>query len=327
MKHGLVTLLRNRLVFLVTVNVAVFVLLSYLSPFFLDFYSLLEMTRFGAVLGLIALGQTLVFVSGRGGIDLSVGSMLSLSGVFFATLVVTLGVPVPVAVVAALAFGLALGAINGVLAAIVGMPPFIATLSTLYIYSSLALVWTDGAPVAGFPRAFGVLGQGTVAGVPNQVLLVLVPVALLLIYVVNNTVFGRSIFFVGINDTAARLSGINVRGTRIAVYAISGALAAAGAVVTASWLMSARPDAGSGAELQAITVAVLGGASITGGEGSLSGTLLSVLLVTMIAFGMELAGINTIWQLAVLGLLLLVTVLLNQFVLSRSLRVREEVAQ
>jgi ribose/xylose/arabinose/galactoside ABC-type transport system permease subunit len=317
-KRNLTKLLGNRLAFLAVINVLVFVLMSWLSPYFLDFYSLLEMTRFGAVLGLLALGQTLVFVSGRGGIDLSVGSILSLAGVFFATLVVTLDVPVLLAAAVALAFGLLLGTVNGVLVTLVGMPPFIATLSTLYVYSSIALFWTDGKPISGFPEAFGFLGQGTILGVPNQVLLVLVPVALLLGYVWSSTVFGRSIFFIGINDTAARLSGISVRGTRIAVYAISGVLAAAGAIVTASWLLSARPDAGQGAELQAITVAVLGGAAITGGEGSLAGTMLALLLVTMFAFGLELAGVNATYQLAVLGLLLLVAVALNQVVLRRS---------
>jgi ribose/xylose/arabinose/galactoside ABC-type transport system permease subunit len=320
MKPNLTKLLGNRLTFLAAVNILVFALMSWLSPYFLDFYSLLEMTRFGAVLGLLALGQTLVFVSGRGGIDLSVGSMLSLAGVFFATLVVTLGVPMPLAVAAALAFGLLLGAVNGVLVTVVGMPPFIATLSTLYVYSSLALFWTDGKPIDGFPEAFGVLGQGTILGVPNQVLLVLAPVALLLGYVWSSTVFGRSIFFIGINDTAARLSGINVRRVRVAVYAISGVLAAAGAIVTASWLLSARPDAGQGAELQAITVAVLGGAAITGGAGSLGGTMLALLLVTMIAFGLQLAGVNATYQLAILGLLLLVTVALNQIILRQSSR-------
>lgn len=318
MKPNLMTFLSNRLVFLAAMNVAVFVLMSWISPYFLDFYSLLEMTRFGVVVGLLAMGQTLVFISGRGGIDLSVGSMLSLSGVFFATLVVTLGVPVPLALVLALAFGLLLGVVNGVLVTVIGMPPFIATVSTLYLYGSLALFWTSGAPIDGFPDAFSILGQGTIAGIPNQVLLVLLPAALVLAYVVNSTVFGRSIFFIGINDTAARLSGINVQGTRIAVYAISGLLSAAGAIVTASWLMSARPDAGQGAELQAITVAVLGGAAITGGEGSLGGTMLAVLLVTMIAFGLQLAGVNATYQLAILGLLLLITVTLNQLVLRRS---------
>lgn len=318
MKPNLMTFLSNRLVFLAAMNVAVFVLMSWISPYFLDFYSLLEMTRFGVVLGLLAMGQTLVFISGRGGIDLSVGSMLSLSGVFFATLVVTLGVPLPLALVVALAFGLLLGVVNGVLVTVIGMPPFIATLSTLYLYGSLALFWTSGAPIDGFTDAFSILGQGTIAGIPNQVLLILLPAALMLAYVVNSTVFGRSIFFIGINDTAARLSGINVQGTRIAVYAISGLLSAAGAIVTASWLMSARPDAGQGAELQAITVAVLGGAAITGGEGSLGGTMLAVLLVTMIAFGLQLAGVNATYQLAILGLLLLITVTLNQLVLRRS---------
>jgi ribose/xylose/arabinose/galactoside ABC-type transport system permease subunit len=317
MTRALSVMLRSRLAFLVAANLAAAAVMAQLSPFFLDVGNLLEMTRYGAVLGLLALGQTLVIVCGKGDIDLSVGSVLSLTGVFFGTLVVSLGVPTPLAAVAAVGLGLLLGSLNGVLTAVLGMPPIIVTLGALYAYGSLALVWTDGTPISGFPDSFGFVGQKTVLGVPAQVLLVLIPIALVLGYVVNFTVFGRSIFFVGINEAAAALSGINVARTRIAVYAISGALAAVGAVVTASWLMSARPDAGLDYELRAITVAVLGGTAIMGGEGSLAGTLLAVLIVTMIASGLELAGFNAIWQLAVLGGLLLTAVLLNEFVFGR----------
>lgn len=312
MKGALLRFLKLRLAFLAVIGVLSAAVMSQLSPYFLDVDNLLGMTKFGAVLGLVALGQTLVIISGRGGVDLSVGSILSLSGVGFGTLSVGLGLPIPLAAAATLLFGLLLGAVNGLLVTVVGIQPIIATIGTLYVYASLALVWTGGVPISGFPADFGFLGQATTLGVPNQVILVLAPVALLLGYVVSSTVFGRSIFLVGINDTAAALSGVNVAATRLTVYALSGLLAAIGAIVTASWLLTARPDAGQGYELRSITVVVLGGTAIMGGQGGLAGTLLAVLVVTIIASGLQLANVTAILQLAVLGGLLLAAALLNQ---------------
>ena len=309
--------LQARLAFLAVLSLTTALLMAQLSPYFLNADNLLGMTRFGAVLGLLALGQTLVIISGRGGIDLSIGAMLSLSGVFFGTLATTAELPIPVAILATLAFGLLLGSVNGLLVTVVGIQPIIATLGTFYLYGSLALVWTNGVPISGFTPEFGMIGQQATLGVPNQVLLVLAPVALVLSYVVGHTVFGRSIFLIGINQTASALSGLNVAATRVAVYAISGLVAAMGSIVTASWLLAARPGAGAGYELQSITVVVLGGTAIMGGAGSLAATLLAVLIVTMIGSGLQLANFNAIIQLAVLGILLLSAVVLNQFLLSR----------
>ena len=313
-------LLRTRLGFLLAANVVAALVMAQLSPYFFTVGNAQAMLQFGAVVALLALGQTLVIVAGGGGIDLSVGSMLSLSGVVFGLLVVDAGVPLPVAIVAAVVAGTLLGVINGLLVTVVGIPPIIATLGTLYLYASLALVITDGVPISGFPEGFGFLGQRTLAGIPTQILLVIAPVALLLGWVVARTALGRSIYLVGVNELAARLTGISVMRTRLTVYALSGALAGLGAIVTSSWLMSARPDAGSGYELQAITVAVLGGTNIMGGEGTLGGALLAVLVVTMVGQGLELANVDPTWQLGILGLLLLLAVMLNEFVLRRPSR-------
>ncbi|MGX6446975.1 ABC transporter permease [Patulibacter sp. S7RM1-6] len=315
-------LLRTRLGFLLAANVVAAVVMAQLSPYFLSVGNGQAMLQFGAVIALLALGQTLVIVAGGGGIDLSVGSILSLSGVLFALLFTDAGVPIPVAALLGVLAGAALGAFNGVLVTAVGISPIIATLGTLYLFGSLAVVLTDGVPVSGFPDSFGFVGQRTLLGVPTQILLVLLPVALVLGWMAARTALGRSIWLVGVNETAARLSGIGVARTRITVYAISGALGGVGGVVTASWLMSARPDAGVGYELQAITVAVLGGTNIMGGEGSLGGALLAVLIVTMVGQGLQLAGVDPTWQLGILGLLLLVAVTLNEFVLRRPARVR-----
>jgi ribose/xylose/arabinose/galactoside ABC-type transport system permease subunit len=316
-------LLRTRLGFLLALNVVAAVVMSQLSPYFLTLGNAQAMLQFGAVVALLALGQTLVIVSGGGGIDLSVGSTLSFVGVLFGLMFTDVGIPLWLAAVLAIGAGFALGAFNGVLVTVVGIPPIIATLGTLYLYGSLAVVITDGVPIAGFPDGFGFIGQRTLAGVPTQILLVVAPIALLLIWMVARTALGRSIYLVGVNELAARLTGISVMRTRIAVYALSGALAGVGAIVTAAWLMSARPDAGSGYELQAITVAVLGGTNIFGGEGTLTGSLPAVLVVTMVGQGLQLAGVDPTWQLGILGVLLLVAVMLNEFVLRRPARIRQ----
>jgi ribose/xylose/arabinose/galactoside ABC-type transport system permease subunit len=312
--------LRNRLGFLIAANVLAAVVMSQLSPYFLSVGNAQAMLQFGAVIALLALGQTLVIVAGGGGIDLSVGSMLSLTGVLFGLLTLRAGVPLWVAAVLAVGAGALLGTLNGLLVTVVGIPPIIATLGTLYLYGSIAVVLTDGVPLSGFPDSFGFLGQRTLAGIPTQIVLVVAPVAALLIWMVARTALGRSVYLVGVNELAARLTGIAVDRTRVIVYALSGALAGLGAIVTTSWLMSARPDAGVGYELQAITVAVLGGTNIMGGEGTLGGALLAVLVVTMVGQGLQLANVDPTWQLGILGLLLLIAVMLNEFVLRRPLR-------
>ena len=316
----ILTALRTRLGFLLAANVVAAVVMAQLSPYFLTVGNGQAMLQFGAVIALLAIGQTLVIVSGGGGIDLSVGSMLSLTGVLFGLLAVEAGMPLPLAALLAVLTGAGLGALNGILVTAVGIPPIIATLGTLYLYGSLAVVLTDGVPISGFPEGFGFLGQRTLAGIPTQIVLVVAPVALLAGLMVARTALGRSIYLVGVNELAARLTGIRVARTRIAVYALSGALAGLGAIVTSSWLMSARPDAGVGLELQAITVAVLGGTNIMGGEGTLGGALLAVLVVTMVGQGLQLADVDPTWQLGILGLLLLLAVMLNEFVLRRPSR-------
>lgn len=302
--------LSNKIVFLSFLNLLVAVFMSFISPHFLRIENLLGMTQFGAVIALISLGESLVILGGGGGIDLSVGSILSLSGVLLG-LMVNAGVNIWLACIITIFIGLLLGFINGFLVAYAKMPPFVVTLGTLYTFGALALVLTNGVPISGFPKSFGFIGQKCILSIPAQVLLVVIPSFIILNWVMKRTVFGRSIYLVGVNENAANLSGINVKKIRMSVYAISGMFASMAAIVMASWLMAARPDAGNGYELQAITVSVLGGINIVGGEGSLSGTMLAVLIITIIGYGLQLSNINSIWQLAVLGLLLLGAVTLN----------------
>ncbi|MCC8179889.1 MAG: ABC transporter permease, partial [Planctomycetes bacterium] len=284
---------------------------SSLSPYVLTIYNLLGMTRFGAAMALLAMGQALVVLAGGAGIDISMGSTLSLSGVLFAMLVNT-GIGIWPAAALGLLIGAALGAVNGVTVALWNFPPMIGTFSTMWAYAALALIITGGVPVSGFPESFAFLGQGSIIGVPAQIALVVIPVYIILQLVMSKTSLGRAIYLIGINQEAARFAGLPVAGIRFFLYTLSGVLAGLGGIILASWLMAARPDIGVGLEMQALTVTVLGGIDIFGGSGSLGGVMLAVLVVVMMQSGMQLANINTIWQLAVLGIILLGAVSLNQ---------------
>ncbi len=306
-------ILSNRVYFLLVLLAIVFVVMSLLSPYFLNIGTIFEITRLGTVLSLLALGQTLVILAGGAGIDLSVGAALSLSGVFLG-LMVHAGINIWFASLLTILAGGLLGAVNGITVAWWGVPPLIGTLATMWVYAALALVITGGIPVSGFPASFEFLGAGNLLGIPASILLVAVPVFLILHYVLGKTYIGRWIYLIGVNDTAARFSGVPITLVRFGVYTLSGIMAGIGAVMMSSWLMTARPDVGSGLELQSITVAVLGGTNIFGGAGSLLGTVLAVLIVTLVASGLQLGGINAIWQLAVLGIILLAAVALNHYI-------------
>jgi len=316
MKQKIIQLLSNRVIFLLFLLVIVIMVMSLISPYFLNIDNLITMARFGAVLALVGLGQSLIILAGGAGIDLSVGSMISLSGVLFGFMV-TAGMNVWLSAALTVLIGGILGSVNGVTIALWGLPPLIGTLGTMYAYGALALVMTNGVPISGFPESFSFLANGKVFGLPSQIILVVLPAFAILFFIMRKTNFGRWIYLVGVNENAAQFSGIQVKRVRFFLYIISGLLAGLGAVIMSSWLMASRPDSGSGMDMRSITVAVLGGIDIYGGVGNLMGTILAVLIVTMIASGLQLANINTIWQLAVLGIILLGAVSLNQIFVSK----------
>lgn len=307
--------LADRRVSLLLLIVVTGIVMSQLSPFFLAGDNLLRMTQYGAVIGLLALGQSLVILGGGGGIDLSVGSTLSLCTVCFGWMTVNAGLNPWLAVTITLLAGVVLGAVNALLVTWLGIPPLIATLGTLYLYSSGALVLAGGVDISGFDRAgYRAIGQTAIAGIPTQVLLVLVPAFVVAAAVMARTRFGRQVYHVGSNAPAAELAGIDVRRVRAALYCTSGILAALGAVVTTSWLLTAQPTAGNGLELQAVTIAVLGGTAITGGVGLVGGTFLALALVVVLNSGLQLAGVSNTWQVGLLGVVLIGSVLFNQLV-------------
>jgi len=277
-------------------------------------------------LAILGLAQLLVILSGRGGIDLSVGSIVSLTGIFFGLAYGTWGWSFFSSLVLAIIVGGFCGAINGALVSYIGFPPLIATLATYYAFRSLALVISDQKPInspeiqefysAAQSIELPVIG-GTLPLIPLGIFTFLIPCVVVVWLVLNKTTFGRRLYAIGTNDVAAAWSGINVKPNRMAVYVLSGVLAGLVAVVTVAQFASARPDAGTsgnGMALPAITIAVLGGVAITGGIGRVSGIVLATLLIVWLNAGILLAlpgNDGTQFQLLALGLVLIFASLLN----------------
>jgi ribose/xylose/arabinose/galactoside ABC-type transport system permease subunit len=276
---------------------------------------------------LLALAELLVIVSGRGGIDLSVGAIVSVAGMAFGFCVGVWGLPVSTAVAVCLAVGTLLGAVNGFLTAYVRLPPLIATLATYYAYSSIALVSNDNAPISNRPvqDLSGLARPVELAGlfVPRQVFTILLPCVVLMWWVVNRAPYGRKLYAVGTNDVAATYATLSVPRVRFTAYAGAGLLAGIVAVVTVAQFASARPDAGTvgnGMALPAITIAVLGGVAIQGGVGTVGGVVVAALLVTWLNAGLLLAfegSEGSQYQLLALGVVLVLSALLNTVTLRR----------
>lgn len=312
-----VRLVRHRAVFLLLLWGVTLVVMALLSPYFLEWRTAAYLLQFVPILGLLGAGQTLIMLAGGPGIDLSIGANLSLSGVFMGFLV-TQGTNIWMAVLLCLIFGGLLGLVNGLLVNYFRIPSLMATLATFFVYGGLAIALTSGIPVSGFPPAFAFLGQGRMFGLPTQFVLVFIPVVLILHLVLNHTVWGNHIYAAGNNERAAHLMSIRVDRLRTILYALGGLLAGLGAVISNSWFLTARPDAGSGMELMSVTIAVMGGTHIFGGQGRLPGTVLAVLIIVTLQSGLQLANISAAWQLGVIGALLIGSVMINHLAAGRA---------
>ena len=312
--------LTKRFLLLVALWILAIVAMSLLSPYFWRASTIPYLLQYVPILGLLGLGQTLVILAGGPGIDLSVGSIVSLVGIAVGVLF-SLGVDIWLACVGGLVLGAALGLLNGLLINVLRVPSLMATLATMFAFGGLAVASTMGRPIGGFPPEFGWLGQDLTFGLPNSVVFVLLPVAICLHVMLTRTSTGRHIVACGNDDRAAHLSGIPVVRLRIGLYILSGVLAALGSIIAMSWFLAARPDAGKGMELLAVTIAVLGGTHIFGGTGGVPGTIVAILIVTTLQIGLQLANISAAWQLGVIGVLLIVSVSsVGGFRLLRSLK-------
>lgn len=288
------------------------VVVSILSPSFLTTKNIFNVLRQTAVNAIIAAGMTFVILTG--GIDLSVGSILAISSAVCASMLVS-GTNIIVAVIIALVIGAVVGFLNGFVISKGKLQPFIATLATMTILRGLTLVFTDGKPITlgsgDLAVTFGKIGGGTILKVPIPVIIMIV-VFLVCSYVLNNTTIGRHIYALGSNEDAAKLSGLNTDKIKIAVYTISGILAAVAGIILTSRLYSAQPTAGDGYELDAIAAVVLGGTSLTGGKGKISKTIVGALIIGVLSNALNLLDVSSYYQMMVKGVVILIAVLLDR---------------
>ncbi|AGB74914.1 putative erythritol ABC transporter, permease protein EryF (plasmid) [Rhizobium tropici CIAT 899] len=314
-------ILEGRAFFALIVIIAVF---SFLSPYYFSLSNFLTMASHVAIFGILAIGMLLVILNG--GIDLSVGSTLGLAGciagflmqgVTLSSFGVILYPPVWAVVVLTCILGGVVGAVNGVLIAYLRVPAFVASLGVLYVARGIALLMTNGLTynnLGGRPElgntGFNWLGFNRLAGVPIGVI-VLAVLAIICGIVLSRTAFGRWLYASGGNERAADLSGVPVKQVKIAVYVLSGICAAIAGLVLSSQLTSAGPNAGTSYELTAIAAVVIGGAALTGGRGTVRGTMLGAFVIGFLADGLVIIGVSAYWQTVFTGAVIVLAVLMN----------------
>jgi ribose transport system permease protein len=289
---------------------------SVASPNFLQFNNVVGILLATAVNGVLALGVTFVIISG--GIDLSIGTVMTLSAVMTGVLITNMDLPVPVGIVGGIATGGLAGVVNGILIARFRIPPFIATLGMLNVAKGLALVISGLKPIyfnetpAVNQGAMGSLIGSLIPGlaIPN-IVLVLFGAALVASLVLSKTILGRYTFALGSNEEAARLSGVNVDRWKIAVYSVCGLFAGLAGVLIAARLNSAQPSLGQGYELDAIAAAVIGGTSLSGGEGSILGTVIGAFIISTLTNGLRIMSVPQEWQIVVTGGIVILAVYLD----------------
>jgi ribose transport system permease protein len=295
---------------------AMIMVFSLASPNFMQVSNVVGILLATAVNGLLALGVTFVIISG--GIDLSIGTVMTLSSVITAVLITNMDLPVPVGIVGGIATGGLAGLVNGILIAKFKIPPFIATLGMLNVAKGLALVISGIKPIyfnetPEFNQgAMGSLVGSIIPGlaIPNVVLILLVA-AIVAWLVLSKTILGRYTFALGSNEEAARLSGVNVTAWKMAVYTVGGLFAGVAGVVIAARLNSAQPALGQGYELDAIAAAVIGGTSLSGGEGTILGTVIGAFIISTLTNGLRILSVPQEWQIVVTGGIVILAVYLD----------------
>jgi ribose transport system permease protein len=296
----------------VLILMAMMVFLSVYTDTFLTSTNIFNILRAFSWIAISAFGQCMVIITG--GVDLSVGSLMGLSGLASAMLLVR-GVPVPIAVLGGLAVGLIVGVANGLMITKGKLPPFIATLGTLLMARGLCNGLTGGWPVRDLPQSFRTLGQHDIPlgnlGVPLPLIFMLI-LAVISSLFLSRTTWGYRIYALGGNEQATRLSGISTDKVKIMVYSICGLLTAIGGVLMTARLGVAAPTAGTAYELDVIAAAVVGGTSFSGGEGTILGVLVGAAIMQVLRTGLVLVGVSAYWLQAVQGLVIVVAIMLDQ---------------
>ncbi|RIV26192.1 ABC transporter permease [Alicyclobacillaceae bacterium I2511] len=286
------------------------IVFSVLSPVFLTELNLFHILQQVSIVGILAVGQAFVIITA--GIDMSQGSIIGLTGVATA-LLMSAHYPTWVAILAGLLAGTLIGVLNGVLVTWAKLPPFIATLGTMSIGAGLALVITGGQPVFGIPTVLSNLGNDGIGSILPDIALLLIVIAVIFHFVLSRSRFGRYTYAIGSNPLAARLAGLNVKRQLIWIYIISGFLSAVGGIVMIAWVNSAMPSAGDNYQLNSIAAVVIGGGSLFGGQGTIWGSMVGALLMSVLSNGSQLVGISTYWQSVLLGLVVILAVFIDGF--------------
>lgn len=282
------------------------IVIGAISPDFRTINNFLSLLRQSAINGLIAFGMTCIILTG--GIDLSVGSVLALTSIICAH-TIKIGVPAPLSMLIALIFGIILGTISGLMVTKSRLQPFIATLITMTGYRGLTMILSGGKPISrlGNNLLLNQIGKGSFLGIPIPVWILIIFFAIFL-FVLKKTVLGREIYATGSNSKAAELAGINTNNIKLIVYAVSGFMASLSGLILVSRLGSAQPTLGSGYELDAIAAVALGGTSMTGGRGKITGTLIGILIIAVLNNGLNIIGVSSYYQDVVKALVIFLAV-------------------
>jgi ribose transport system permease protein len=285
-------------------------IMALLSPVFFTPTNLLNVLTVASVLIILAIGQTVVILTA--GIDLSIGAVVSMCGVTIA-IMLKAGVPFPLVMLSALLLGSVLGLLNGLMVAVVRLPAFVATYGMMWVASGFALVILNGIVLSAFAPDFRFIGNGNLVGIPMPVVVMIV-FSTAAYVLLRRTTFGRSLYAVGANPEAARMSGIKKESTLVSAYLLSGFMAGLGAIVLVARVNASEPNMGDSYLLPTVAAVVIGGTSLFGGQGGIVGTLIGALIMTIVQNGMVLLGVASVWHPVVLGLLIIVAVLLDQWV-------------
>lgn len=283
------------------------IVIGAISPDFRTVNNFLSLLRQSAINGLIAFGMTCVILTG--GIDLSVGSVLALTSIICAH-TIKIGLPAPLSMLIALIFGIILGTISGLMVTKSRLQPFIATLITMTGYRGLTMILSGGKPISrlGNNLLLNQIGKGSFLGIPVPVWILIIFFAIFL-FVLKKTVLGRQIYATGSNAKAAELAGININNIKLIVYAVSGFMASLSGLILVSRLGSAQPTLGSGYELDAIAAVALGGTSMTGGRGKITGSLIGILIIAVLNNGLNIIGVSSYYRDVVKALVIFLAVI------------------
>ncbi|MDE1535644.1 ABC transporter permease subunit [Actinotignum sp. GS-2025c] len=292
---------------ILAVLVLLVVIMALIAPNFMSMNNLMNIARSISINAIIAAGMTFVIITA--GIDLSVGSIVAVSGVT-AVLACISGAPAIIGIIAGILAGAVAGWVNGALSAYLALAPFIVTLGMMTFLRGLGYTLTGGQPIVDNKLAFRDLGNGYIAGIPVPVIVMIV-VYIICWFILERTKYGRHVYAVGGNPEAARLAGINVKRVLTSVYVIAGALSGLAGVIFAARVVSAQPTAGTGYELDAIAAVVLGGTSLAGGKGKIIGTLIGAIILGVLSTGMILMNVQFFTQLLIKGVVIILAVAID----------------